>query len=112
MGGMPAVRPVSQAEIALSRRLERATRPPDPPPADLAPASVRFTPQELGAVPARPVTLPVPPQPTLAERVQLDRPIGNSTALISAVLVGTMPPPWVTASAYLDAVRNRFTTGG
>jgi hypothetical protein len=112
MGHVPAVRPVSQAEIALSRRLAKPFEPLEPLPADLAASSVRFSPQETGGVPPQPVTMPAPPQPTLAEQVWLDRPIANTTALIPTVLIGTIPPWSATTGAYLDAVRRRFSADG
>ncbi|HEY6798849.1 MAG TPA: hypothetical protein VI248_29570 [Kineosporiaceae bacterium] len=106
------VRPVWPAEVERRRRLEKIGTPPDPPPSGMMPSSVAFSRQELGEVARLPVAIPVPPLPTLSERVRLDRPFGNIAGLVSTVMVGTVPPQWVTSGAYLDAVRGRFLATG
>jgi hypothetical protein len=102
MVGVTSVGPVSAVDAFRARVKEAPFRPvPDVPP--MFPNKVTFTDRDLHAHEPAPVRLPAPPEISLRERLDLSRPITNTTALITAAMTASLPEPAVTANRYLQA---------
>jgi hypothetical protein len=107
-GAMTAIGPVSAADAGRAQRKAAPFRQLEEVPS-MFPARVTFTEQDLHAHQPPVVQIPLPPQISLRERLDLSRPITNTTALITVAMTASLPEPAVTARRYLEAEVHTFT---
>lgn len=105
---MTSIGPVSPADTGRAQVKEAPfRRVPDVP--SLFPSKVTFTEQDMHAHQPPPVQVPAPPLISLRERLDLSRPITNTTALITVAMAASLPEPAVTANRYLEATVRAYT---
>lgn len=105
---MTSVRPVSHVDLAREQRKEAPFRHlPDPPP--ITP-KVTFTERDLNAHKPPPVQVPPPPRISLQERLDLSRPVTDTTALITVAMTASLPDRTVTLRTFLRAQVQAYTT--
>jgi hypothetical protein len=105
---MTAIRPVSAADAGKAQRKAAPFRHLEDVPS-MFPARVTFGERDLHAHQPPPVQIPLPPQISLRERLDLSRPITNTAALIPVAMIASLPEPAVTARRYLEAEVRTFT---
>jgi hypothetical protein len=105
---MTSVGPVSQVDLAREQRKEAPFRHlPDPPA--ITP-KVTFTERDVNAHKPPPVDIPPPPHLSLQERLDLSRPVANTTALITVAMTASLPARTVMLRTFRQAQVRAYTT--
>jgi hypothetical protein len=103
-----SIGPVSAVDVLRAQRKEAPFRALAELPPMLT-THVTFTERDLQAHRAPAPPLPAPPVISLQERLDLSRPIANTTALITVAMTASLPEPAVTVRSYVQAEVRAYT---
>lgn len=106
---MTRVGPVSPVDTLRAQRKEAPFRHLHDEPSPL-PTKVTFTQRDLNAHRPPPVEIPAPPQISLQERLDLSRPIPDTSLLLTATMLASLPERSVTLRSYLQAEIRAYTS--
>lgn len=104
---MAAIGPVWPKDVLRAQRKAAPFRPlPEGPPML---TNVTFTQKDYTAHRKPPLDIPAPPRISLQERLDLGRPVTDTTALIPVAMTASLPDFSVTVQSYLQAEVRAYT---